>query len=338
MTQPASALVLSQTGQDESTLLATRGLSVSFPTPVGPVAVLDRVDLSIGAGQTTGLIGESGSGKSMLARAIIGLLPPKATTEGEILLRGENLLDQGREERRHTRGHEISMIFQDPLSSLNPVQKIWKQVTEINRHEGASRAECRAKATELLADAGIPDAAARLDAYPHEFSGGLRQRAMIALALAGSPSLLLADEPTTALDVTVQARILNLLKSLQEERRMSMLLVSHDLRVVSHVAHQITVMYCGRICESGPTAAVIHHPAHPYTKALAGSIPSVHRRTLLPSPLPGSPASPYARPAGCAFHPRCPFARECCATVEPEPREIAPGRTVSCHFAEEVLR
>ncbi len=190
---------------------------------------------------------------------------------------------------------------------------------------------------ELLDRAGIPEPAVRLDSFPHEFSGGMRQRAMIAMALAGSPSLLLADEPTTALDVTVQARILRLLRSIQEDAGLAMLLVSHDLRVMAHVAHQVVVMYAGRVAERGPTSAVLRTPAHPYTRALVDSVPAVRTRTTLAHPLPGTPATPANRPAGCAFHPRCPLARDRCRTEQPELRAVAPDRWTACHFAEEVL-
>ena len=324
-------------GPGDGALLQTRRLSVSFPTAVGPVAVVDEVDVTIRTGRTLGLIGESGSGKTMLANALIGLLPDAAVVGGQILFRGEDLAAVPAARRRAVRGREISMVFQDPLSALNPTQRIWKQVSEIPRRDGASRADARRLALDRLAEAGVPEPAQRLDVFPHQLSGGLRQRVMIALALAGEPELLLADEPTTALDVTVQARILALLKRLQEERYMSMLLVSHDLRVVSHVAHDLVVMYAGRVCEAGPASTVIGRPAHPYTRALTRSIPSVHQKKALPSPLPGAPASPYARPSGCAFNPRCPIAQDICREVVPPVREVAPDRTVACHFAEEVL-
>lgn len=331
------AVARSSAGPGDGILLETRNLSVSFPTAQGPVAVVDGVDVCIRTGRTSGLIGESGSGKTMLANALIGLLPDTAVVEGEILFRGEDLAAVPSARRRAVRGREISMIFQDPLSALNPTQRVWKQVAEIPRRDGSSRAAARTIAVGLLDEAGVPEPEKRLDVFPHQLSGGLRQRVMIALALAGKPTLLLADEPTTALDVTVQARILALLKRLQEERDMSMLLVSHDLRVVSHVADDLVVLYAGRVCEAGPTAEILTRPAHPYTRALTRSIPSVHQKKTLPSPLPGAPASPYARPTGCAFHPRCPLAQDICREVVPPVRTIAPGRAAACHFAEEVL-
>jgi peptide/nickel transport system ATP-binding protein/oligopeptide transport system ATP-binding protein len=229
------------------------------------------------------------------------------------------------------------MIFQDPLAALNPGQTIERQVGEILRRDGKPRAEVRRAVVDLLDRAGVPDPARRMRSYPHQFSGGLRQRAMIALALAGNPSLLLADEPTTALDVTVQARILRLLRDIQQDRGLAMLLVSHDLRVINHVADQVVVMYAGRVAERGPAAAVMRRPAHPYTRALVASVPAVRTRTALAHPLPGSPATPANRPSGCAFHPRCPLARDRCKSEVPSVREVEPGRFSACHFAEEVL-
>jgi len=298
--------------------------------------VVDGVSFDIPPATTVGLIGESGSGKTMTANAVIGLLPAGAATGGELRWRGENLLAAEPARRRRVRGREIAMIFQDPLAALNPTQRIGRQVGEILRRSGRRRDEVNRRVVELLDRVGIPEPARRAGHYPHEFSGGMRQRAMIALALAGSPALLLADEPTTALDVTVQARILRLLRSIQEDEGLAMLLVSHDLRVVAHVAHQVVVMYAGRVAERGPTAAVLGRPAHPYTRALVDSVPAVRTRTALAHPLPGTPATPASRPAGCAFHPRCPLARDRCRTEQPQPRQVAPDRWSACHFAEEV--
>ena len=317
-------------------LLRVDGLVVDLPSPGGTVRVVDGVSFDIPPATTVGLIGESGSGKTMTANAIIGLLPQGSTTGGELLWRGEDLLRLDRTRRRRLRGHEIAMIFQDPLAALNPTQTIGRQVGEILRRAGHRRDEVRRRVLELLDRAGVPDPAQRLGAYPHEFSGGMRQRAMIALALAGSPALLLADEPTTALDVTVQARILRLLRSIQQDEGLAMLLVSHDLRVVAHAAHQVVVMYAGRVAERGPTASVLSRPAHPYTRALVQSVPAVRTRTALAHPLPGTPAAPANRPAGCAFHPRCPLVRDRCRTEQPVPRAITPDRWTACHFAEEL--
>ncbi|MEJ3748802.1 ABC transporter ATP-binding protein [Actinomycetes bacterium KLBMP 9797] len=303
----------------------------------GAVRVVDGVSFDIPPATTVGLIGESGSGKTMTANAIIGLLPEGAATGGALRWRGEDLLRVDRARRRRLRGREIAMIFQDPLAALNPTQTIARQVGEILRRDGLRRDEVRRRVVDLLDRAGIPEPARRLDSYPHEFSGGMRQRAMIALALAGSPALLLADEPTTALDVTVQARILRLLRTIQERDGLAMLLVSHDLRVVAHVAHQVVVMYAGRVAERGPAATVLRRPAHPYTRALVDSVPAIRTRTALAHPLPGTPATPAHRPAGCAFHPRCPLARDRCGTERPAVREVAPGQWSACHFAEELI-
>jgi oligopeptide/dipeptide ABC transporter ATP-binding protein len=316
------------------TLLRANDLSVDLP---GGVRVVDGVSFDVPAGTTVGLIGESGSGKTMTALAVIGLLPDGATTGGELVWRGEDLLSVNADRRRRVRGHEISMIFQDPLAALNPSLTIGRQVGEILRRAGKPRAEVRRAVIDLLDRAGVPDPERRKDDYPHQFSGGLRQRAMIALALAGNPSLLLADEPTTALDVTVQARILRLLRDIQREQGLAMLLVSHDLRVIAHVAEQVVVMYAGRVAERGPAPAVLRAAAHPYTRALVRSVPAVRTRTALADPLPGAPATPANRPSGCAFHPRCPLARARCAAETPVVREIAPGRWSACHYAEEVL-
>ncbi|WP_117213500.1 ABC transporter ATP-binding protein [Allorhizocola rhizosphaerae] len=321
-----------------SPLLSVAGLVVDLPSPAGVLRVVDGVSFDIPEATTVGLIGESGSGKTMTANAVIGLLPGGAVLDGALRWRGEDVLraDPGR--RRRLRGREIAMIFQDPLAALNPTQRIGRQVGEILRRSGMRRDEVRRRVVELFDRAGIPEPSRRLRNYPHEFSGGMRQRAMIALALAGNPALLLADEPTTALDVTVQARILRLLRSIQRDEGLAMLLVSHDLRVVAHVAHQVVVMYAGRVAERGPTSAVLSRPAHPYTRALVQSVPAVRTRTAIAHPLPGAPASPARRPAGCAFHPRCPLARERCRSEQPVVRQVADGRWSACHFAGEVSR
>jgi oligopeptide/dipeptide ABC transporter ATP-binding protein len=305
-----------------------------LPGPRGMADVVDGVSFDLVEGHTTGLIGESGSGKSLTAMALVGLIPETGVVSGQVLLGEENLLEAGRARIRQVRGTEISVVFQDPSTALNPTMTIGDQVGEILRGRGVSRSQARARAAELLDHVGIPDAAARVAAYPHEFSGGMRQRAMIALALAGEPRFILADEPTTALDVTVQARILALLGRLRDEDHLSMLLVSHDLRVMSHVADDLVVMYAGRVCERGGAKAVLTRPLHPYTDALVRSVPSVHVRSAIADPLPGSPANPFDRPAGCPFNPRCPRAEDRCRTEVPALREIAPGRLSACHFAE----
>ncbi|MCT2584872.1 ABC transporter ATP-binding protein [Actinophytocola sp. S1-96] len=320
--------------QGSAGTLRVRDLTIALPGPRGMADVVDGVSFDMVEGRTTGLIGESGSGKSLTAMALVGLIPDTGVATGQVLLGEENLLTAGRARIRQIRGAEISVVFQDPSTALNPTMTIGDQVGEILRSRGLSRRQARERAADLLDHVGIPDAAGRVGAYPHEFSGGMRQRAMIALALAGRPRFVLADEPTTALDVTVQARILDLLGRLRDEDNLSMLLVSHDLRVMSHVADDLVVMYAGRVCERGPAKAVLNRPLHPYTDALVRSVPSVRVRSAIADPLPGSPANPFDRPAGCPFHPRCPRAEDRCRTEVPELREIAPGRVSACHFAE----
>ncbi|TDD56262.1 ABC transporter ATP-binding protein [Nonomuraea terrae] len=316
-------------------LLQIEHLSIDLPGPAGPVRVVDDVSFAVAAGRTTGLIGESGSGKTMTATAVIGLLPAGAEVSGSMWWQGEDLVTMAEKDRRRLRGRAIAMIFQDPQSALNPTQTIGRQVGEILRRGGMPKQEVRQKVIDLLDRVGVPDPRTRHAQYPHQYSGGLRQRAMVATALAGSPQLILADEPTTALDVTVQARILALLRRIREEEGMAMLLVSHDLRVMAHVADEVVVMYAGRLCEIGPGREVLSSPAHPYTRALVVSVPAVRSRTAIAEPLPGSPASPADRPSGCPFHPRCAKARAVCRTEVPQMRQVAPGRQVACHFPEE---
>jgi len=320
----------------EAGTLRVRDLRIALPGARGMAHVVDGVSFDVAEGRTTGLIGESGSGKSLTAMALVGLIPDTGVASGQVLLGDEDLLRAGRARMQQVRGGVISVVFQDPSTALNPTMTIGDQVGEILRNRGASRRQAREQAAQLLEHVGIPDAANRVGAYPHEFSGGMRQRAMIALALAGRPRFVLADEPTTALDVTVQARILDLLARLRAEDNLSMLLVSHDLRVMSHVADDLVVMYAGRVCERGRAKVVLNRPLHPYTDALVRSVPSVRVRTAIADPLPGSPANPFDRPAGCPFNPRCPRAEDRCRTEVPALREIVPGRFSACHFAEEL--
>ncbi|MEN3609040.1 ABC transporter ATP-binding protein [Plantactinospora sp. ZYX-F-223] len=322
-------------GGGSAKLLRIEHLSIDLPGPAGPVRVVDDVSFAVDAGRTTGLIGESGSGKTMTASAIIGLLPAGGVASGRIWWHGEDLVAMPEKARRRLRGHSIAMIYQDPQSALNPTQTIGRQVGEILRRGGMPAGQVRRAVIDLLDRVGVPDPEKRHAQYPHQYSGGLRQRAMVATALAGSPQLILADEPTTALDVTVQARILGLLKRIREQEGMAMLLVSHDLRVMAHVADEVVVMYAGRVCEIGPSREVFNRPAHPYTRALVVSVPAVRNKTAIADPLPGSPANPAERPPGCPFHPRCPKARERCRTDVPQLRHLATGRQVACHFPEE---
>jgi oligopeptide/dipeptide ABC transporter ATP-binding protein len=322
----------------EPPILSVSELEVAIVTGAMTGTVIDKVSFSVDAGHTTGLIGESGSGKTMTAMSVVGLLPASARTAGRVSWQSEDLLGAPPRRLRQVRGREIGVIFQDPLMALNPLQTVGRQVGEIMRRDGMARHEVRTKVLELLDRVGIPEPDRRIDVHPHEMSGGMRQRVMIAMALAGEPRLIIADEPTTALDVTTQARILRLLAGLREREGTAMLLVSHDLRVMAHVADDIVVMYAGRVAERGAASAVLKQPRHPYTWALANNVPSVRTRSAIAEPLPGAPANPFDRPSGCAFHPRCPLARDRCRTEQPELRETEPGRFSACHFADEVGR
>jgi len=316
------------------TLLRVRDLVVE----AGPLRILDGVALDVAAGRTLGVVGESGSGKTMTANAVLGLLPAGlSVVSGSIEFGGTELVGLPESRRRAFRGSDVAMVFQDPLAALNPVQPVGRQVSEVaRRREGLSRAAAGRLAVELLDRVGVPDPAQRARAYPHQLSGGLRQRAVIAMALAGRPRLILADEPTTALDVSVQGRILGLLAKIQAEDGVSVLLISHDLRVMAHAAQRVAVMYAGRVVEEGATRQLLRAPRHPYTAALVRSVPAVHTRSALVAPIPGNPPSLAALPFGCRFHPRCPLAVERCRVEQPALREVGPERLSACHRAEEV--
>nr|WP_206441768.1 ABC transporter ATP-binding protein [Streptomyces boncukensis] len=318
--------------------MEVRGLSVELRTPGGPVPVVRDVGFSVGAGQTLALLGESGCGKSMTAQAVAGLLDPVAeVVGGQVLLGGRDVLRLGPRERRGLAGPELAMVFQDALTALNPVHTVGSQLAEPFRiHERASRGAARERAVELMERVGIPEPGLRFRSYPHQFSGGMRQRLLIAMAVALRPSVLLADEPTTALDVTVQAQIMELLAELRRETRMALVLITHDLAVVAEQADQVAVMYSGTVVESGPVAEVFAAPRHPYTRGLLDSVPAGHARgTVLPS-IEGAPPRPTAVPAGCAFRTRCPLARERCATHEPPLSATGPGRASACHYWKEL--
>lgn len=319
---------------DGGPLLECKGLTVDVDTSKGDLRIIDGISFSVEEGRVLGIIGESGSGKSVTARAIMRLLAPRTSLGGQVLWRGEDLLRATPHRIREIRGREIAMIFQDPLTSLNPTQRIWRQISE--GMPNATKQRKREHVTELLGQVGIAEPERYLDVYPHQLSGGQRQRVMIATALAADPSLLIADEATTALDVTVQARILKLLASIRAERGLAMILVSHDLRVVSNEADDVLVMYAGRACEVGDTERVIARPAHPYTRALRENVPAVRSTNELGAPLPGAPVSPAARPSGCAFRTRCAMATDICAEVVP-PLRTVDGREVACHHAEQSL-
>ncbi|MER6493633.1 ABC transporter ATP-binding protein [Streptomyces griseorubiginosus] len=296
-------------------LLDVRDLSVRFRTRQGVVTAADGISFSVAPGEVLGVVGESGSGKSVSMLAVLRLLTnPNVSVSGQVLFRGRDLLTLPDKEMRAVRGREIAMVFQDPMTALTPVYTVGWQIAEaIRAHEQVSRKEARARAVRLLSDVGIPDAASRAHAYPHEFSGGMRQRAVIAMALSCGPSLLIADEPTTALDVTVQAQILDLMRELNS-RGSAMVLITHDMGVVSQIADRVLVMYGGRAAEQGPRQAVFHRPRHPYTWGLLDSVPRVGglRVRRLPT-IAGTPVSPGAIPEGCAFAPRCRLRHERCA-------------------------
>ncbi|MCP5156209.1 MAG: ABC transporter ATP-binding protein [Ectothiorhodospiraceae bacterium] len=328
---------------EAATLLEVRDLRVEFRSGLETVHAVNGATFDVRAGETAAILGESGCGKSVTAAAIMRLLPqpPARITAGEIRFDGESVLTMSRPRWRQIAGRRIGMVFQDALSSLNPVFSVGWQIAEAFRvHGEASRAERRRRAIELLDRVGISGAATRVDHFPHQFSGGMRQRVMIAMAVALGPSLLIADEPTTALDVTIQAQIMDLLASLRAEYGMAMVLISHDLGVVSEVADRVAVMYAGRVVESGPTREVLRRPSHPYTLALLRSVPGGKSKAQKLHPIVGSPPDLARMPVGCAFHPRCEMAREICTRVAP-PCTVVEGasgatRTVECHFAAEV--
>ncbi len=326
---------------DPTPALRLRGLSVSFQSRRGAIPAVRDVSLDVARGQLLALLGESGSGKSVTARAIMGLHDPRSTDVSATTLEvaGVALQTQGAEQLRRLRGSTMSLVFQDALSALNPVLTIGDQIGELYRqHQGASRKQARSQAAEMLALVGIPGATARIDDYPHQFSGGMRQRLLIAMAIALEPELLIADEPTTALDVTVQAQILDLLDRLRRELNMGVLLITHDLGVVCEVADTVAVMYAGRIVETASADALFDHPAHPYTEALLTSVPTLgHVGSELPV-IPGSPPVPAALPTGCAFHPRCSWTVEACLTTRPELVTVGPGRQSACLRTKEVIR
>jgi len=312
-------------------LLSVRDLTVRLDTARGPLAIVDCISFDIAAGQVFGLAGESGSGKTITALALLGLLPAGARTTGSATLDGRDLLAMRPAQRRRTRGREIAMVFQDPTSSLHPMLTIGRQLTEHIRYQlGMSRKEAEERAVQLLTDVRIPNPKSALRGYPHQFSGGMRQRIQIAIGLACEPRLLVADEPTTALDVTVQAGILRLLHRLCEEKDLAVMLITHDLGVLSALADTVTVMYAGRVVESGPTAQVMGRSRHPYTRALIDSLPHPEAGDAGLMPIAGEPAGPESRPPGCAFHPRCRYMEPSCAAAVPPLLRIEDGRELAC--------
>ena len=327
------------TGPD-APLLEVENLQVEFRTRYGVSKAVNGVSFRVDEGETLAILGESGSGKSVTAQAIMGILdtPPGYVSGGEVRFRGTDLLALSEEKRRTYRGQHLSMIFQDALSSLNPVFPVGWQIAEMFRvHTKVSRKEAKRKAVELMDRVRIPGAASRVGDYPHQFSGGMRQRIMIAMAIALDPEVLIADEPTTALDVTVQAQVMELLADLQKESRMGLILITHDLGVVADVADRIAVMYAGRVMETSQVEDIYANPAHPYTRGLLESIPRIDQKGHELRAIKGLPPNLTKIPPGCEFHPRCPMAQEICVEKRPPLREVVPGRFSACHFAEEVL-
>jgi len=322
-------------------LLEVDQLQVEFRTRDGVAKAINGVSFELHEGETLAILGESGSGKSVTAQAIMGILdsPPGFVTGGEVRYCGQNILAMSDEQRRRIRGPEISMVFQDALSALNPVFSVGWQIAEMFRkHRGMNKSDSQAQAIRLMQRVQIPGAAQRVKAYPHQFSGGMRQRIMIAMAIALDPAVLIADEPTTALDVTVQAQIMQLLKDLQEERRMGLILITHDLGVVADVADRIAVMYAGRIVEQTDAFELYAQPAHPYTKGLLDSIPRLDQKGETLSAIGGLPPNLMNIPPGCPFNPRCHYAHDICRVDPPPPlREVARHRLAACHFSELLL-
>jgi oligopeptide transport system ATP-binding protein len=315
-------------------LLSIKNLSISFHTKKGDAHAVDQVSFEVFPGEAVGLVGESGCGKSVTAQAILGLIstPPGHYDKGSILFSGEDLRQKTERELQTIRGNKISMIFQDPMTALNPVLTIGQQITEsLTLHRKLTKNEASLEAVEMLKLVGIPAPEERIKNYPHEFSGGMRQRAMIAMALACNPALLLADEPTTALDVTIQAQILSLLKKLQQEKDTAILFISHDLGAIARLCQRVLVMYAGKIIEAGTAMDIFHHPRHPYTWGLLQSIPKGKEgQKARLTGIMGQPPDLLSLPAGCAFHPRCAYAMKICTEAAPPQTKTTIDHSVSC--------
>ncbi len=334
---------MAQAGESNSALLSIRDLAVDFRTPSGVVHAVDHVCYDVGAGEVVGVVGESGCGKTVTALSILGLIatPPGRIVSGRILFDGRDLLQATRRELQRLRGDDISMIFQDPQSSLNPVFTVGQQiVTVLRAHDRRLSAKAaRARTVELLEMVGITGAAGRMHDYPHQWSGGMCQRAMIAMAIANQPRLLIADEPTTALDVTIQAQVLDVLREARRETGAATILITHDLGVVAEMADRVVVMYAGRVVETGPVVEIFHAPRHPYTLGLLTSLPRLDAEVDHLEPIPGQPPSMIRRPRGCAFHPRCRLRQGRRRCVEDDPALVAAGPAAhgaACHFSEEM--
>ncbi|MCC7368029.1 MAG: ABC transporter ATP-binding protein [Chloroflexi bacterium] len=330
-----SPLTVDHPGSASAPLLAVDQLCVNVPTERGPLRLVEQFDLTLAAGDRVALVGESGSGKTVTARAIMRLNHRLHVT-GSIRLDGVDLLKLGEKEMTRIRGSRIGMVFQDPMDALNPLQTVGDQVAEPLILRGTSRKEALARAQAMLEELGVARAAERMKAYPHEFSGGMRQRVVLAMALIGEPDVLIADEPTTALDVRVQRQVLNLLDEVQQRRKFAVLLITHDLAVVAGFADRVVVMYAGRKVEEHPTERLFAAPAHPYASALLQALPRIDRPPVRLEPIPGAPPSPASRPPGCAFHPRCPQAVDLCREDVPPLLPTADGGMVACHLADTI--
>lgn len=314
-------------------LLDIRNLSVAFDTDSGKVYAVNNLSLKIGRKETLGLVGETGAGKTTTALAVMKLIqsPPGKITSGEIILEGQDLMRVPEKDMFNIRGNKISMIFQDPMTSLNPVMTVGEQISEvIELHQKLSKDELRKKTEEMLEVVGIRKE--RINDYPHQFSGGMKQRVVIAMALACNPELIIADEPTTALDVTIQAQVLELMKNLKEKYDTSMILITHDLGVVAEICDYVSVIYAGSIVEYASVKDMYETPGHPYTKGLFNSIPSLDEDVESLTTIKGNPPDPSALPSGCRFHPRCDKCMEICKQTNPELREISPGHFIACHL------
>jgi len=321
-------------------LLEVSGLKVHIPSPRGTVEAVDSVSFAMGRGEMLGIVGESGCGKSMLALSIMRLVPsPGRIAGGRIALLGRDLQALPERDMRAVRGNDIGMIFQDPSASLNPVMKIGRQVREtIEAHHVLPAHQARARSIDMLRAVRIPEPALRAEDYPHQYSGGMRQRVMIGIGMANRPKLLIADEPTTALDVTVQAQIMELLRAMNEETGTAVILITHNIALVSRSCSRVLVMYAGRIVESGPTMEVFENPRHPYTAALLNAVPRVESRLAGGlATIEGRPPDLALKPAGCAFHPRCPVRRDICTTERPEAIAVGAGHAACCWLAADAV-
>lgn len=321
---------------EKNLCLDIQNLSVEYRTSDGVTKAINGVDLQIEKGKTLGLVGETGAGKTTTALSILNLIPnpPGVITSGNIYLEGKNVFDYNEKELEHIRGNQVAMIFQDPMTSLNPVMTVGEQIAEvIQLHENVDKNTAAQKAKEMLEMVGIPGN--RSDEYPHQFSGGMKQRVIIAMALVCNPQLLIADEPTTALDVTIQAQVLDLMKNLKEKYNTSMLMITHDLGIVAEVCDTVSIMYAGQIVEHGTLEDIFESTSHPYTEGLFGSLPNIDNRTARLKPIPGLMPDPTNLPSGCPFHPRCKYATEECAKRMPVKTQLSDTHSVCCLAYEE---